>query len=108
MHKVHATDPVVVLYLPAAQAEHGPPSAPVCPTLHTQALAAVLCDGDVEKAGQFSHRPNKSLKYSFSEHPISTHCPAFPAMNPALHTQDVLCAAEFEYGRQLAQTSPDS
>jgi len=78
------------------------------PALHTQALAAVLSDGEVDEAGQFSHRTNESSKYSFAAHAVDTHCPAFPAMNPALHIQNVLCAAELEFDGQLAQTSPDS
>jgi hypothetical protein len=73
--------------VPASQIEQAAPFAPMYPALHTQALASVLCDGEVDEAGQFSHDTNESLKYSFAAHAVDTHCPAFPAMNPVLHTQ---------------------
>jgi len=43
-HASHAAAPASGLKLPAAQAVHGPPSAPVKPGLHTQTAApAALC-----------------------------------------------------------------
>jgi len=41
-YAAHAALPGAALNVPAAQAEHGPPSAPVWPALHWQAVAAVL------------------------------------------------------------------
>jgi len=52
MHTEHAAKPVAVLYLPAAQAVHGPPSAPVKPGLHWQADCVVLPSSEIEFAGQ--------------------------------------------------------
>jgi hypothetical protein len=53
---VHAALPLVVLYFPATQAVHGPPSGPVKPALHgivTQAVTDELPVGEVLPAGQF-------------------------------------------------------
>ena len=44
---VHAALPVPILYLPAAHAEHTPPSGPVYPTLQVQAATAVLGLGEL-------------------------------------------------------------
>ena len=44
-HPVQPAAPAEGLYSPAAQAEHGPPSAPVKPGLHTHTEApAALCE----------------------------------------------------------------
>jgi len=48
---LHAALPVVVLYLPATQAVHVPPSGPVKPTLHVQAVRATLEIGELELVG---------------------------------------------------------
>lgn len=45
---VHAAFPLLVLYLPATHAEHGPPSAPVYPALQVQAPEAELPLGELE------------------------------------------------------------
>ncbi len=44
--------PAAVLYLPASQAAHIPPFAPVYPTLHRQLVKAVLPAADPELPGQ--------------------------------------------------------
>jgi len=49
---VHATEPVVVLYFPAAHAKHVPPSGPVNPRLQTQSVSASLPMTDCELEGQ--------------------------------------------------------
>jgi hypothetical protein len=46
----HTTLPLAILYVPATQAEHGPPSGPVYPALHVQAATAVLTLGELEFA----------------------------------------------------------
>ena len=59
-HVLHAALPVVVLYFPATQAVHGPPSGPVNPALQdaeTQALTAELPPGEVVPAGHETHAP---------------------------------------------------
>lgn len=48
---MHATLPVAILYLPATQAVHTPPSRPVKPTLHVQAARAELVIGELELVG---------------------------------------------------------
>jgi hypothetical protein len=48
---VHAAEPAVSLYLPTAQAWHGPPFGPVWPALHAQAAAEALAAGLLLEAG---------------------------------------------------------
>ena len=43
--------PEAILYLPAAHDVHVPPSGPVKPTLHVQAVTAVLGLGELELLG---------------------------------------------------------
>lgn len=52
---VHATLPLIVLYFPATQEVHRPPSGPVKPALQTQALTAELAVGELEFAGHVRH-----------------------------------------------------
>jgi hypothetical protein len=55
---VHATLPVAVLYLPATQAVHVPPSGPVYPALQEELIQAaldVLAIGEVVPAGHATH-----------------------------------------------------
>ena len=47
---VHADDPCDVLYLPALQPWHGPPSGPVKPALHRHADAEPLPAAEFELA----------------------------------------------------------
>ena len=47
----HTTLPLAILYVPATQAEHGPPSGPVYPALHVHAAIAVLTLGEFEFTG---------------------------------------------------------
>jgi hypothetical protein len=44
---VHAAEPLSVLYIPAAHAEHGPPLGPVNPRLQTQFGLPVLAMGEI-------------------------------------------------------------
>ena len=48
---VHAAEPLAILYLPATHPVHTPPSGPVDPALHEQAVTAVLGLGEFELAG---------------------------------------------------------
>ena len=48
---MHTALPVLILYLPAMQAVHVPPSGPVCPILHVQAVRAGLALGELELLG---------------------------------------------------------
>jgi hypothetical protein len=52
---VHASAPVDVLYLPAAQSVHGPPFGPVDPALQVQLVKAALPASELESDGQAVH-----------------------------------------------------
>ena len=52
---VHATLPVLVLYLPASHVEHTPPSGPENPALQMQAPTTELELGEFEFVGQVKH-----------------------------------------------------
>jgi hypothetical protein len=57
---VHAALPVAVLYLPATQAVHGPPSGPVYPALQPRLIQAALDElaiGEVKPVGHAMHAP---------------------------------------------------
>ena len=45
-------EPEKLLYLPAVQLVHGPPSGPLEPALHVHALLLALPEGEVERDGQ--------------------------------------------------------
>lgn len=52
---VHVTLPALVLYFPATQPEHTPPSGPVNPALQVQAVTVTLPDGELELPGHTEH-----------------------------------------------------
>jgi hypothetical protein len=55
---VHAAEPVVLLYEPAAHGAHGPPLGPVYPALQSATIHAtldVLPAGEVVPAGHETH-----------------------------------------------------
>ena len=52
---MHATLPVLALYLPATQEEQTPPSGPVNPALQVHAAIPELDAGEFEFAGQVKH-----------------------------------------------------
>jgi hypothetical protein len=54
-HTEQFAEPIVVLKKPAKHALQGPPSAPLCPLLHWQLLAAALPATEVESAGHSTH-----------------------------------------------------
>ena len=45
---MHATGPETILYLPSANAVHGPPSGPLYPALHEQSARVSLPAGELE------------------------------------------------------------
>jgi len=55
---VHVALPLLVLYLPATQVEHTPPSGPVNPALHVQAEMTELEAPEFEFAGHVKHTPD--------------------------------------------------
>ena len=52
---VHVTLPALVLYFPATQPEHTPPSGPVNPALQVQSVTITLPDGELELSGHTEH-----------------------------------------------------
>ena len=53
LQSVHVAGPVDVLYFPATQFEHAPPSGPVHPALQVQLAKVPLPAGELEFVGQF-------------------------------------------------------
>ena len=96
----HGADPDVVLNLPSTHAVHGPPSGPVESAGHfvLQAVAEVLCTGEVEFDGQLLHAAGPvSALYVPMSHAV--HDPP-EIVNPALQMQAswvVLCVGESEF-----------
>jgi len=104
---LHAADPRMsnVLNLPTPHSVHVSPSGPVQPALHSQAVAMVLCTGELELDGQVSQAaaPGSDL-YVPTLHTVQDS-PSGP-VHPALHLQaveEVLCEGELECARQILQ-----
>ena len=62
-HTTHGPLPDTPLYLPAIQAPHVAPFSPVCPELHVQAFAEVLCTPELEFARQSAQIAAPSVEY---------------------------------------------
>ena len=80
---MHIALPVVDLYFPAAQAAHVPPSGPVYPALHVQAVTAELCPRALVLTGHCKHVvaavtptyfPSRQLVHAVA--PATENCPA--------------------------------
>jgi len=97
---MHPALPAASLYVPATHAVHSPPSGPVYPALHLQAVTLSFPAADVESDdGQAKHSalPAVSL-YVPATHAV--HSPPSGPVYPALHLQSVtlsLPAGELEY-----------
>ncbi len=80
---VHTAVPVVVLYLPVVQAVHVPPSGPVDPALHVQAVITMLVLGELELVGHVVHAalrmktlaPLRRFKILICGVPLNEFCP---------------------------------
>ena len=88
---MHATLPLLVLYLPATQPEHTPPSGPENPALHLQAAAAVLETGAFAFEGHAKHT-DAALALTVAEYvatPQSVHAalPVLVLYLPATHAE---------------------
>jgi acid stress-induced BolA-like protein IbaG/YrbA len=96
LQAVQAAEPLSVLYVPAAHAEHRSPYAPVYPALHRQLVWLVLPMAELEIEGQLEHwaLPVVAL-YSPTTHTM--HVPPSGPVDPALHRQLV------EFGLPLAE-----
>jgi hypothetical protein len=95
LHTAQAPLPVVTLYFPALQSEHGPPFGPVLPALHMHAVWAVLAVGASEFAGHCVHVALDAAPTA----PENVPCPQ--SLHPALPTALLNFPAT-----QLAQSPP--
>ena len=97
---VQAAEPAVALCVPAAHAEHVPPSGPVNPGLHTQLVCAVdATTADCELAAQSVHaaEPGAVLYFPAKQAVHATPSgPEYPVLQTQLSTP-VLAAGEFVY-----------
>ena len=118
----HTAEPLTVLYLPATQAVHVPPFAPVYPILQAHAAPAELELGAFVFAGQATQVEDALApavpEYVASPQSVQAALPVialyFPAAHaeqapasgpeyPTLQVHDVLAAAEFELVGQPTQ-----
>ena len=123
---MHATLPLLVLYLPVIHPVQTPPSGPENPALQVQATRTELELGEFEFVGQPKHTDAalaptvveyvatpQSVQRAFpltvlylpATHPVQT--PPFGPENPALHMQaptTELDAAEFVFAGQVKHT----
>ena len=83
---MQAPSPGALLYSPAPQAVHGPPSGPDQPALQVQLLKAVLRSGELESAGQLLQlTAPDTLLYLPAPHAV--HVSPSALVQPALHVQ---------------------
>ena len=83
---MHSAEPVWLLYLPAVQLVHGPPSGPLEPALHVHALLLALPEGEVERDGQLEQVSEPVLiLYVPATHAV--HVPPSLPVKPASQMQ---------------------
>jgi hypothetical protein len=83
---VHAALPILILYLPATQAEQTPPFGPVNPALQVQSPAAELALNEIEFEGQSVHATLPVL-ILYLPATQAEQTPPFGPVNPALQVQ---------------------
>jgi len=108
-HGEHAADPDAFLKVPATHAEHAPPSAPVKPGLHWQAVGPGLAAEEELSAGQSTQAWVAAFSYWPGGHCTQT-APFSPAY-PASQTQavaDVEASAEDAKAPHCVQLSEPS
>jgi len=71
---LHAALPAAALNVPPAHAAQSPPSAPVKPGRHRQALASVLPEGEDENGGHAVAWSRAPAQYVFGAHAAQTCC----------------------------------
>ena len=81
-HPWQTPDPSVLLYLPASHASHGPPSGPDQSVLQVQSVEAVLCEAELESAGQ-----DKQV----DEPVVSEYVPHSQTLQTAQRLRTLLC-----------------
>jgi hypothetical protein len=94
---MHSAEPVAALYVPASHAEQGPPSGPLYPALHWQAVFSVLPLSEVLFAAHGVQSPAPVAAYFPATHATQDDSLAWPAIDEYLPAvQDVqvatLCA----------------
>ena len=133
---VHAIEPVVVLYVPATHAVHGPPFGPVVPMLQIHSVIPLLAESELEKEGHATQADSTVaptfVEYFPAAQSVQTALPVailyFPATQPvqaplgpvkpgsqsgagaapATHIAlDVLAAGEVMPAGQLKHVSPE-
>ena len=86
----HGSDPLTVLYLPAAHTEQGPPSFPVAPALHVQDDTLLLAGGESESDGHVLHDDSADapdlVEYLPDPQLLHGALPAFILYLPASHS----------------------
>ena len=94
----------MALYDPAAHAEHGPPSGPVNPGLHTLPLFAVDPATDCESARQFKHELSAAapvdaeyLPAAHSKHADALDAPSVARYVPAAQARHAEAPTVAEY-----------
>ena len=86
---VQDRDPVLFLYVPAAQLVQLPPSGPVKPWSHTQSCTSSLAAGELEFTGHRLHAPDPTVAL-YLPAPHAAHCPPSGPVYPLLHRQILL------------------
>jgi len=103
-HGVQAVDPTEGLYFPTAHALHDVPEGPVHPALQRQDVMPILCTGEFEFDGQFSHTVVVKLDlYLPSIHSVQSET---DPPKPKSHTQfvrNVLATGDVELLGQFSQ-----
>lgn len=99
-------DPVLFLYVPAAQLVQLPPSGPVKPWSHTQSCTSSLAAAELEFAGHRLHAfdPTVAL-YLPASH--AAHCPPSGPVYPLLHRQILLPFPECASAEQGLHVASD-
>ena len=92
-HSTHLSGPIDVLYVPATQCVHTPPSRPVEPALHVQAARVRLSGGELLFAGHASQASAPTAEYVSAAHTPHVALPAAPTRAeclPAAHSTQAL------------------
>ena len=93
-HSTHLSGPIDVLYVPATQCVHVPPSEPVEPMLHTH---TVLATGEFEFAVHFSHKVLSIDEYDPASQSLQVTAPTVVEILPAAQTIHTALSAAFLY-----------
>jgi hypothetical protein len=107
---VQARLPVTALKVPATQGRHGPPFAPLYPTLHKQLVKAVLPAAELELPGQLKQSVDElapmteDLPAAQFKHVLDVEAPTVAEYVPAPQSTQPVPAREYLPARQFAQS----